>query len=169
MTCNLCTQNDATVHLTEIVNDQTRELHLCQSCAKEKGVGPGADFGLSELLGGLADLGTPIKAGPKASVICPGCGMAYEDFRKTGRLGCGACYETFGKYLAPLLKRIHGSAQHVGKKPAPTVREKKPPQETLAQLKERLKAAVASENFEEAVRLRDQIRNRTKRKSKDKS
>lgn len=158
MTCDFCGEAEATVHLTEIINDQTRELHLCESCAHEKGAAAGQEFGLAGLLAGLADFGVK-GVSPRTKLSCPRCGMTYEDFRKVGRLGCGSCYETFEPYLVPLLKRIHGSTQHVGK--SPSVRRPKGPkgpQEDLAQLKESLRKAIAAEAFEEAVRLRDRIR-----------
>jgi len=162
----LCGKKEATVHLTEIVNEESRELHLCESCAREKGPPEIQDFALAGLLAGLADFGTKLEEGAPGRLACPRCKMTYEDFRKGGRLGCGRCYETFHRYLAPLLKRIHGSTQHVGKRPefgkasAPAEEAKgaEAPVEELSRLKEQLAKAVASEQFEEATRLRDQIR-----------
>lgn len=166
MTCDLCGKKEAAVHLTEIVNDQSRELHLCESCAREKGPPEIQDFALAGLLAGLADFGTKLEGGAPLRLACPRCKMTHEDFRKGGRLGCGDCYETFRRYLAPLLKRIHGSTQHVGKRPefgkaparASGAKGTETPAAELSRLKEQLAKAVASEQFEEATRLRDQIR-----------
>ena len=166
MTCDLCGKKEATVHLTEIINEESRELHLCESCAREKGPPEIQDFALAGLLAGLADFGTKLEERAPGRLACPQCKMTYEDFRKLGRLGCGRCYETFRRYLAPLLKRIHGSTQHIGKRPelgkAPALsgeaKGTEPPAEELSQLKEQLAKAVASEQFEEAARLRDRIR-----------
>ncbi len=168
MTCDLCGEKEATVHFTEIIDDQTRELHLCEACAQEKGALSAQHFGLADLLAGLADFGTKLEGAPPPKTKCPGCGMTYEDFRKSGRLGCGRCYEAFRQSLAPLLKRIHGSTQHMGKAPpeeAAPVKGKVPKEsEDLAALKERLRQAVAQEAFEEAARLRDRIRAMESRK-----
>ncbi len=158
MTCDLCGKNEATVHLTEMIDDQTRELHLCEPCAREKGAAAASPFGLAELLAGLADFGAKLEGETRPKPTCPRCKMTYDDFRKTGRLGCGECYETFHRFLGPLLKRIHGSTQHVGRGPSETAPQKAPAEEDLPRLKERLKAAVASEEFEEAAHLRDRIR-----------
>ena len=172
MTCDLCSKNEATVHLTETINDQSRELHLCEACAREKGAeaaeqlsgkgGPEEEFpagGLAELLAGLSDLGTKLPEGTEtAKVVCPQCGMTYEDFRKSGRLGCGRCYETFRRFLAPLLKRIHGSTEYHGRVPHAVEQKTVDLKEELSQLKEKLKTAVGAESFEEAARLRDRIR-----------
>lgn len=170
MTCDLCGKNEASVHLTEVINDQTRELHLCEVCAQEKGAAAAEQFGLAGLLAGLTEAGlkTGLRAGENPK--CAECRMTYQDFRKSGRLGCGACYETFRKYLAPLLKRIHGSTEYAGalappaaggaaRKAEPARASKGPePAHALARLKEQLKEAVAAERFEEAARLRDKIR-----------
>ncbi|PIQ82229.1 MAG: hypothetical protein COV76_04735 [Candidatus Omnitrophica bacterium CG11_big_fil_rev_8_21_14_0_20_64_10] len=119
MLCDLCGQNEASVHLSEVIDGESREIHLCQSCAEEKGIAPMQDFGLADLLGGLAAFPAEREsAEPPPGLRCSVCGMAYADFRKTGRLGCAACYEAFRQRLTPLLNRIHGSTHHVGKSPA---------------------------------------------------
>lgn len=158
MQCDLCGEREATVHLTEIINEASRELHLCEPCAREKGVKMEPTFGLPDLLSGLADLEGELEAaGVKATTPCPQCGMRFEEFRKSGRLGCGACYEAFRRQLEPLLQRIHGGARHTGKAPA-TTSPKATLQAELEGLKARLKQAVKAEGFEEAAQLRDQIR-----------
>lgn len=167
MLCNICNKNPATVHLTEIVDNQMNELHLCEECARQKSAQMESQFGLSELLAGLAEFGKPTSGKDKEQQVnlkCPACGLTYADFKKIGRLGCGNCYEAFKKYLAPLLKRIHGSSQHVGKVPsklgaaqAAKVRSKTSVPD-LQDLKLRLQKAIEDEAFEEAARLRDQIK-----------
>lgn len=157
MLCEICGKKEATVHLTEIVNDKMTKLHLCEECAKEKGSEMEEHFGLNDLLAGLADLGATIEPEMMETIKCPACGFTYQDFKKVGRLGCGECYEAFKKHLAPLLKRIHGADRHVGKVPlmvGKTVKDTR----TLQELKMRLEKAIQTEEFEEAARLRDQIK-----------
>ena len=166
MLCDICKKNDATVHLTEILNDQMSELHLCEDCARSKSLAMEQQFGLSDLLAGMVDFGKPGKeAEVVASVKCPGCGMTYADFKKIGRLGCGTCYNAFSKYLAPLLKRIHGSTQHTGKSPLKVSKDLKKEMD-LQTLRNLLMKAIESEAFEEAAKLRDQIREVEKKKVK---
>ena len=158
MVCDACKQQQATVHLTEIVNDQMTELHLCEACANQKGAQVESHFGLSDLLAGLADVGKTQEAEEEVTAkACPTCGMTYEDFRKVGRLGCSECYPTFKRSLASLLKRIHGSPHHVGKSPARLVKPQKAKTE-LTDLKRRLERAIELEEFEQAAHLRDQLR-----------
>ncbi len=157
MLCDICKKIEATVHLTEIVNDKMTKLHLCEECAKEKGAEMEEHFGLSDLLAGLADLGATAEPSIVDSMKCPTCGFTYQDFKKVGRLGCGDCYEAFKKQLAPLLKRIHGADRHVGKIPV-TVGKTIKDTRTLQELKMQMEKAIQTEEFEEAAKLRDKIR-----------
>lgn len=179
MKCDLCNKK-ATVHLTEIVDDQMSEMHLCEDCAKDKSVQMEQQFGLADLLAGLTDLGKQQKPGKNVK-SCPECGLTYEDFRKFGRLGCAQCYEAFSENLEGLLKKIHGSNKHLGKKvkgataksssksskskaKATEASEAKegPSADThgndLENLKQQLKQAIEHEDFEQAAQLRDKIR-----------
>ena len=162
MMCDICGKSEATVHLTEIVNDKVTKLHLCELCAKEKGTEMEEHFGLSDLLAGLADVGAGIEPDAGDKIKCVSCGFTYQDFKKIGRLGCGQCYESFKRQLTPLLKRIHGADRHVGKVPltiGKTVKDTK----ALQDLKLRMEKAIQFEEFEEAARLRDQIKEQEKK------
>jgi len=169
MLCNICGKNPATVHLTEIIDDQMNELHLCEECARQKSAAMEQHFGLSDLLAGLAEFDKTAKGKEtvqEVAVKCPNCGLTYTDFRKIGRLGCGECYTAFKKYLLPLLKRIHGSDHHTGKSPAaPQVRGAAKKFAGLDDLRQKLQRAIETEAFEEAARIRDQIRELEKRPS----
>ncbi|MDD5129658.1 MAG: UvrB/UvrC motif-containing protein [Candidatus Omnitrophica bacterium] len=162
MLCDICGKNPATVHLTEIIDEQMNELHLCEDCARHKSAAMEQQFGLSDLLAGMADFEKPSsdKEEEPVTIKCPACGLTYADFKKIGRLGCGECFNAFRKYLAPLLKRIHGSNQHVGKNPAKAKITLKPNKKKsgLQELKDQLQKAIQQEAFEEAARLRDQIK-----------
>ncbi len=134
------------------------KLHLCEECAKQKGTEMEEHFGLADLLAGLANLDTSMEPVKDKKVKCSACGMTYTDFKKIGRLGCGQCYESFKTYLAPLLKRIHGSDIHVGKGPGKKDKKVKVRKTDVEQLKRRLKRAIELEEFEEAAQLRDEIK-----------
>ncbi len=164
MLCDICNKNQATVHLTEIIDDQMNELHLCEECARQKSAQMESQFGLSELLGGMVEFEKPTKEKIHEAEIfkCPDCGLTYADFKKIGRLGCSGCYVTFKKFLGPLLKRIHGSSYHAGKsafKVAKTPKKKM----DLQDLRLALQKAIEAEAFEEAAKIRDKIRGLEKR------
>jgi protein arginine kinase activator len=172
MICDVCHQKKATVHLTEIIDGEMAEMHICEDCAKERSTQMEQQFGLADLLAGLSDFGKQIKAEEKEKMQCPNCSLGYEDFRKFGRLGCSECYTTFQKPLSTLLKKIHGSNQHLGKTPlVVTTKHKKTskkvdrkPEETLQELRNQMKQAILKEDFEQAAMLRDRIKNFEKEK-----
>ncbi|MDE1919822.1 MAG: UvrB/UvrC motif-containing protein [Candidatus Omnitrophica bacterium] len=170
MTCDICGKKKATVHLTEIVDDQMSEMHLCEECARQKSSQMEQQFGLADLLAGLTDPSktTVSKESEKTSLKCSRCGLLYEDFRKFGRLGCSECYTSFKEHLTGLLRKIHGSNKYLGKTPAvlgqsqtQAVSEKTLallPSDDLLDLKQQLKSAIAAEDFEKAAIIRDKIR-----------
>ena len=71
--------------------------------------------------------------------------------------GCAECYQAFRKELAPVITRVQGRSQHAGRKP-PVSEEEQARQDRMAELRSLMEAAVAEENFEEAARLRDELR-----------
>lgn len=168
MLCEICGKKEASVEFTEIIDDEVTQLHLCESCAKEKGIEMEQHFSIADLLAGLTDLGAEFEP-KKVSIKCPKCGMSYDDFRKIGRLGCGECYKAFKRSLLPLLRRIHGSTRHVGK--ATVKLEKAAGAEKASELQElqqKLQHAIELEEYEEAAKIRDKIRELEKRsKEKD--
>ena len=83
--------------------------------------------------------------------------MTFEDIAQSGKVGCAKCYQTFKSLLAPSLKRIHGNTQHTGKVPS-SAGEMVKKQNEIKRLKEELNQMIAQQNFEEAAKLRDQIR-----------
>lgn len=157
MFCDICGKSEASVHLTEIVDNEMSELHLCERCAREKSAQMEQHFGLSDLLAGLADFSSPLEAQAAAKSKCPNCGLTYDDFKKIGRLGCSECYSAFKEFLIPLLKRIHGSTQHLGKAPLKTAKVPRAISQ-LEDLKAKLQKTIQNEEFEEAAKLRDKIR-----------
>jgi len=157
MLCGACHQNEATIHLTEIVNNQMIEVHLCETCAQEKGTDFKTHFNFSDLLSGLSDVGSVLKADLMETAGCKTCGLTYEEFGKTGRLGCPDCYQDLNKILLPLIKRVQRSTEHLGKHPSKASSETKRTID-LRELRERLKRAIEMEEFEKAADIRDQIK-----------
>ena len=157
MLCNLCKQNEATVHLTQIIQDKVQKVDLCDACSKEKGVSDPAGFSLADLLLGLGASQElePASGGPELK--CPSCGFTQADFKKSGRLGCADCYQTFSEGLEGLLKSMHKGTKHLGK--APTAQQQsRDGAAKLKQLQKRLDKAVNDEDYETAAGLRDEIR-----------
>jgi len=155
MMCEMCGKKQASTFLTLMVNDKVKKMHLCAACASESGLDGTHPISITDVLLGLG--GTKETSAEPSHKTCPRCHMRIADFKKTSRLGCQACYEAFAVELDPLLDAMHKGKQHVGKMPA-RLPEPSPALARLATLKESLDAAVQAENYEEAARLRDQMR-----------
>lgn len=155
MLCEDCSEREAQIQLTVIESGEMRTLDLCSACATERGVpasstpAPLADF--------LAQLGSEESSEADAGDPCPFCGITEKEFRRTGRLGCSQCYAHFEPQLRGLLRRLHGSPQHVGKLYMSAGSEAGDRIARLSAMRRRLKRAVETEDFELAAELRDRI------------
>ena len=156
--CQVCKKNLATVHLTEIIKNKKREIHMCENCARNKGVAfKSQQFSISDLLSGLVNTQAAQEMAKMSQIKCPICGLSYLDFRQHGRLGCATDYTVFKDGLLPLLERIHGNTQHQGKIPTSSGETHKVSKELL-ELRQTLRKVVDMENYEEAAKIRDKIR-----------
>jgi protein arginine kinase activator len=162
MQCDNCHERVAAIHLTQIVNNSVTTLHLCEQCAAEKGVqttaAAVAKYPLSDFLASMGKGAASALPPGGEHEKCSFCAATLQDFRDTGRLGCPQCYETFEHHLRSLLRRLHGSSQHVGEVYLAPLATASDSQRMLLDLREQLRRAVDSENFELAAELRDRIR-----------
>ncbi len=155
MLCEECGKNQAEVLMTTVVNGQSATRHLCRECLKKYQAGDLQAL-LAAILSAMAGkLQEPDEETP--DIICPKCGETYAEFQKTGMLGCAECYQAFRKELAPVITRVQGRSQHAGRRP-PVSEEEQARQTKMEELRSLMEAAVAEENFEEAARLRDELR-----------
>ncbi len=168
MLCQDCNKREATVQITQIVNNEKLSLHLCKECAAARGFHshPLEDvpFPLAEILSGLS--GKPVTPGQKLeheNITCRTCGLSFGAFSKQGRFGCGDCYRTFRPVLEQLMRKIHdGKSLHLGR--GPTSRPAEPGTETPIPAKEeerledQLRKAIESEDFERAAEIRDKLK-----------
>ena len=161
MSCDQCHEREAVIHLTQIVNEQVTTLHLCERCAAEKGVESPGSVAKTPLGSFLAAMGKGLPdAEPvaRAGESCTRCGASLQDFRESGRLGCPECYHSFEVPLRDLLRRLHGSTHHVGERYAERDGSAPEARQTTTELREQLRLAVETENFELAAELRDRLR-----------
>ena len=151
MKCSHCNK-PATVHLTQIVNNKIIKVDLCEDCAQEKGVADPEGFSLADLLNKTSlvpDRGD-------VHLKCPECGLTTADFRRTGRLGCAACYHTFAPLVRPVLEEMHAGVEHKGKAPE-IVFTRQHSKAEIETLENALQRAIAEEAYEDAAKFRDQI------------
>ncbi|HBG15947.1 MAG TPA: hypothetical protein DDW93_04130 [Firmicutes bacterium] len=167
MWCERCKQRQATVHVTKVINNHKTESHLCEVCAGKSGKDLGflfePNFSFHHLLAGLLESEFGVKSESfsqqkeESHKKCPTCGLTFTDFRNMGLMGCANCYDLFKDHLDPLLRRVHGSIAHTGKVPKRTggrVRVRK----EIEELRSKLQEAIKREAYEEAAKLRDEIK-----------
>jgi len=173
MLCEICHQNQATIHIQEIINGEKKVLHICAGCAAKKSAEDPMlqGFNVAEMLYNLSgQLGFPglnagepananAAAGSEAELTCPECGWQSADFRRTGRMGCPECYHVFGKVLQAALKNMHRGTMHVGKTPAGKEGANDLTKKTveLMNLQKELEDLVRQEEYEKAAVVRDKI------------
>jgi protein arginine kinase activator len=148
--CDLCSK-PATVHLTQIVNSKIHKVDLCEACAQAKGVTDPSGFSLADLL-----LKASFNPEPAGDTKCESCGFTQQDFKKTGRFGCPACYNHFSKLIEPMLDTMHKGSSHTGKIPQRAI-ARKSHYEHLTQLETELDLAIKAERYEDAARYRDEL------------
>lgn len=157
MLCENCGERDATVHVTKIVGNEMKQEHLCEKCAAETGVQ--TSVAPKHPLGDFLQAVQQQALAPSADAgRCTFCGSTLNDFRATGRWGCARCYSTFEQSMRELLRRVHGNSRHAGAMYHPPQPELDERATILGELKERLRRAVESEQFELAADLRDRIK-----------
>lgn len=169
MLCDECGRNEAVIHIVQAGPDGRTEHNLCEECARHYSdlilpySGRNKDVSLNDFLKGVFSADAPQEIEQEApseepdALVCPNCGMRYEDFQHTGKIGCSVCYQTFRRELFPLLRRIHGASAHRGKIPhrSGSALERK---QHIARLREELKRTIEQEEYERAAELRDEIR-----------
>lgn len=180
MLCENCGENEVNVRYTQIVNGVKKEMKLCEKCANELGISD-IDFSMpinlsSFLSDFFEDSGENFL--PEISKIkelrCDECGMTYDEFTHTGKFGCAKCYDVFTNKIDPILKNIHASNRHIGRKgkivkpvlDKKTIKKEETKQEVkmenkvskIDELKESLKQAIKQERYEDAAHIRDEIK-----------
>lgn len=155
MMCDHCGKNPATTHLKTVVNGVVHQSHLCAYCAAKEGYNNFGSLSLTNLLTSM--FSDSIGSGHSVSKRCDCCGCSFSDIVESGRVGCSECYATFRDELIPSLNRLHGKAFHIGAAPEKETDSKKQ-ENKLKELRKELLEAIDNEEFENAAKLRDEIR-----------
>jgi len=145
MKCDLCGDDNAKYKYYEVNSDTVREINICEKCAREKGV----------------DIKSKEEEVVMKVTICPNCGLTFNDFKDTRKLGCVDCYKNFDEQIRSFLTEFQLGLTHKGKEP---VRNSKVilMKKEILEMKKELETYVEDEKFEEAVKLRDKIELRKK-------
>ena len=165
--CDECGMRPASIRLGMVINGQKQEKRLCPECmAKMHKTLPGLNLGnLAGVLSGMMNGKKIVRKGHEQppedenymQLSCISCGTSYEEFQKSGMVGCSNCYKAFHEPIEALLTRVSGHQQHVGRVPGGKGSALSNKLE-VDRLKQRLVRAIAEEEYEEAALLRDRIR-----------
>lgn len=175
MLCDNCGKNEANVKYTQIINGVKKEMKLCEKCSKELGIdnfninfNMPIDFSsfLGDLISDYEENSFMPMLGARKELKCKNCNTTYEEFLNTGKFGCSECYETFADKIDSVLKRIHGSNKYLGRKckesvsPIDKIEEKNEDKEDnkMTKLENELKQAIKDERYEDAAKIRDEIK-----------
>ena len=177
MKCQNCGENEANVRYTQIINGVKKELALCDECSKKIGL-QSLDFNipinfssfLGDFLGDTDDYIPNFLA--QNTLKCEKCGMTYDEFVEKGKFGCSNCYNVFESKIDQIIKNIQGTNNHIGRryklqeakkaKLDKNIKDKEAKKETIntkqEELQKELKKAIKEERYEDAAKIRDQIK-----------
>lgn len=181
MKCENCGKNEANVKYTQIINGEKKQMFLCEDCSEKLGIDSNIHLNMpinfSSFLSDFFDDVNAITPMPmiEKAIQCQKCGLTFDDFMNTGKFGCGNCYEEFENKIDPILKNIHGSNRHIGRignviegndlsensKNKNEINENTKKDEKakyIEDLKSNLKLAIKEERYEDAAKIRDEIK-----------
>lgn len=170
MKCQKCKKKIATVTYTENINGKKTKYSLCEECAKELDID---NLVFDEFDNSL------FKSFFKQNLVqekklandkkCSCCGCTFEDIIRLERLGCSNCYDEFQEKLDIIFKKMHGKNRYVGRKKeeSKNIEKNEAIEEInieeseikIEKLEETLKKLIEEENYEEAAKIRDEIKN----------
>jgi len=162
MLCQNCNERPASIHVTKIINGEKNELHLCEQCSYAQDI-YNISFNFPSFITNFFDLGEDSNAADSLNgninspYACPNCGMNYNTFKRNGKFGCEVCYDTFKTFIHPMIKKLHGKEQHIGKIVKHGGEGLRLEQELVA-LNTKLTSAIESEAYEDAALYRDKIK-----------
>lgn len=178
MLCENCGKKEANVRYSENINGVKKEMNLCEECSKRLGVTDQIDFRMpsldfSNFFGSfLEDFASmpnfiPLLEQVK-DVKCESCGYTFNDIVNSGRYGCANCYDVFEDRMDPILKKLQGANRHTGRLGKISnnnikfdkTSDKKVENENneKEKLEQELKKAIKEERYEDAAKLRDEIK-----------
>lgn len=174
MLCDNCGKNEANVMYSENINGIKKELHLCRECSEKLGINKmkfsiPMDFSsfIEDFLEDFSTTEQNLLMQEIKTMYCDQCGYTYDDIINTGKLGCGNCYNVFDERLEPIIKRIQGTNKHIGRIGKISNKEKieneniKNKDDKLDKLQKELKQAIKEERYEDAAKIRDEIKKRS--------
>ena len=177
MLCENCGKREANVRYSENINGVKKEIHVCEECSNELGIAEKMNFemphlDLSNFFENFLEDFTSSEFMPLLNEVkqikCNSCGSSFDDIVSTGRYGCQNCYDVFEDKMDPILKKLQGANRHtgrIGKISDNKIdfnknenKEEKNKINRIEKLQEDLKQAIKEERYEDAAKIRDEIK-----------
>lgn len=181
MKCENCGKNEANVKYTQIINGEKKQMFLCEECSKKLGINDihfnmpiSFNNFLEDFFDDMNDISfLPTIGGANKKVQCSKCGLTWDEFLHTGNLGCSNCYGEFESRIDPILRSLQGATSHVGRigeviegndikqnlNDNSNIETESNNLSKADKLKDELKQAIKEERYEDAAKLRDEIKN----------
>ena len=186
MMCQNCGKNEVTFKYTQVINGVKKEMNLCDKCARELGL-KDINFSmpinfssfLSDFFNDYSDSFLPSFMGTQ-TLGCKSCGTTFDNFVNSGEFGCSSCYDLFEERITPILRNLQGATRHVGRgyrtiKPsagaegsAHAKKTVKKEESQIEKLQKDLQKAIKDERYEDATKIRDDIKKLEKDKNEEK-
>ena len=168
MKCQKCKKKTATVIYTENINGKKTKYSICEDCAKELDIDNIIiDEFNNSLFKSFFKQNLVQEKKQQESKKCSVCGCTFEDIIKNEKLGCSNCYEEFSEKLDLIFKKMHGKNRHIGRKLDESKEEIDSTEKVktvAAEVKNteileiKLKELIQNEEYEEAAKIRDEIK-----------
>lgn len=158
--CSSCNERPAVMEIAINENGKVTTLHLCEECAVKKGWSLFSPFSLGDVFHHAI-------RSEHDELRCERCGMTLSEFKRLGVVGCQDCYQNLRAGTDPVLRQVQKGMRHTGRRPVGHAAAKLSEKNTVhsplyinkrEQLQMELNVAIERENFEDAARLRDQIK-----------
>ncbi len=157
MLCQRCHKNPATVRYAEVVDGKSVHQDLCAECLSRCKQDVSSVFTLGTAKPAVHVGAVPRRTARRSPRVCPVCGLLLDRIAETAEVGCPSCYTEFGREIESILEGLHRSLRHQGKVPHVD--------NSLARLysdlqtkRVLLRSVLRAEDYEQAARLRDEIR-----------
>ena len=178
MKCENCGRNEANVKYTQIINGEKKQMFLCEECSEKLGIND-IHFNmpinftsfLTDFFNDVNDISLMPTLGGRNTLQCSKCGLTWDDFLHTGKFGCSNCYDDFESRIDPILRSLQGATTHIGRlgevrtgnNVKQNLDDKIEKEENknitkIEKLREDLKQAIKEERYEDAAKIRDEIK-----------
>ncbi|MBQ1833867.1 MAG: UvrB/UvrC motif-containing protein [Treponema sp.] len=159
MLCDFCHEREAAIYMEQVSGTgQKRKINMCMECALERGISSdpkSIEASIGGLFKELAMASKRLQA--DNSRVCPVCGTAVAEFKRTGKVGCPECYAIFKADIRRYLERKGICGTYSGSLPERLSTVHSVLNDRMI-LQNKLEQAIASEDYEKAAMYRDYLK-----------